>query len=442
MSWTAPRTWATKDSMTQDILNTHIRDNLSSLKSEHYATQTMRGVHLRSHPDSLSATSKVMLLKADELVMSDGTRLSVTTPLTADITASGANGLDTGTEQASTWYEIHAIAKDDGTKALMLHRSKDWTIDQSQTTHDTNAPLRFSSTVAKLAQGFKLSQAGTVPWIDMRLMVVGAPTGSIWLTIEADASGSPSGTPLATSDKLDVSKFSTAGYVVRFMFRTPVSLSATPTQYHVVIQGDFAISATNYVNVRYNSAGGYANGAYSIYNGSTWSSGATDLYFRVALERNNTALTFPTGYTKSCKVGYVYNNGSSNFQPFAALNQSVHALHSNAYAIVASASTPSLTDITTLVPPVPVFVDVAIGLETATRVGVAPVPDGYALLDTSVVDTTYGALIYYQYTAPPTAPDVAYPHAVMGRLHTEAQAVYVNVGTNARLFFRSWEWIF
>ena len=40
--------------------------------------------------------------------------------LTADITASGANGLDTGSEGASRWYSIHAIRKSsDGTKAYV-----------------------------------------------------------------------------------------------------------------------------------------------------------------------------------------------------------------------------------------------------------------------------------------------------------------------------------
>ena len=41
--------------------------------------------------------------------------------LTVDITASGANGLDTGSEAASTWYSIWVIGKSDGTVAGLLH---------------------------------------------------------------------------------------------------------------------------------------------------------------------------------------------------------------------------------------------------------------------------------------------------------------------------------
>jgi len=42
---------------------------------------------------------------------------------TVDISASGANGLDTGAKAVSTWYYIFVIAKTDGTKALLLSLS-------------------------------------------------------------------------------------------------------------------------------------------------------------------------------------------------------------------------------------------------------------------------------------------------------------------------------
>ncbi len=41
--------------------------------------------------------------------------------VTVDITASGANGLDTGSEASSTWYSIWTVAKEDGTVAGLLH---------------------------------------------------------------------------------------------------------------------------------------------------------------------------------------------------------------------------------------------------------------------------------------------------------------------------------
>jgi hypothetical protein len=42
---------------------------------------------------------------------------------TVDVAASGANGLDTGSEASSTWYHAWAIAKDDGTAAAILSAS-------------------------------------------------------------------------------------------------------------------------------------------------------------------------------------------------------------------------------------------------------------------------------------------------------------------------------
>lgn len=65
-------------------------------------------------------------VSADELVAKNTTgtsQLLAALSATADITASGANGLDTGAEAASTWYYLWAIAKEDATKAVLLSAS-------------------------------------------------------------------------------------------------------------------------------------------------------------------------------------------------------------------------------------------------------------------------------------------------------------------------------
>ncbi|MBI5212962.1 MAG: hypothetical protein HY957_06260 [Nitrospirae bacterium] len=66
-----------------------------------------------------------MDITADEVIASDGINPKLISSLSAtvDITASGANGLDTGSEAALTWYHIWAIAKADGTKAGLLSTS-------------------------------------------------------------------------------------------------------------------------------------------------------------------------------------------------------------------------------------------------------------------------------------------------------------------------------
>lgn len=65
-------------------------------------------------------------IDADEISTQNATggfKLLSSVNLTADITASGANGLDTGGEGADSWYFIWAIAKADGTTAGLLSLS-------------------------------------------------------------------------------------------------------------------------------------------------------------------------------------------------------------------------------------------------------------------------------------------------------------------------------
>ena len=65
-------------------------------------------------------------LAADEIVTQDTSynpHIIRGLSVTVDITASGANGLDTGAEGASTWYYIWAIAKADATKAGLISAS-------------------------------------------------------------------------------------------------------------------------------------------------------------------------------------------------------------------------------------------------------------------------------------------------------------------------------
>lgn len=65
-------------------------------------------------------------IDADNLVVYDTNRVPQilsSVDLTADLTASGANGLDTGAEAVSTWYHAWVIAKQDGTVASLLSTS-------------------------------------------------------------------------------------------------------------------------------------------------------------------------------------------------------------------------------------------------------------------------------------------------------------------------------
>lgn len=71
-------------------------------------------------------TAATIDIDADELLLKDsngGAFLASSVNLTLDITASGANGLDTGAEAGNTWYYGWVIAKPDGTVAGLLSAS-------------------------------------------------------------------------------------------------------------------------------------------------------------------------------------------------------------------------------------------------------------------------------------------------------------------------------
>ena len=432
---TGPEVWATLPINIAQIVGTIPQSQINT-----GLTESFRGLHLRTHPDFDVASSKIQLLKADQIVMSDGERINSWDNLVADITASGAGGLDTGSEGASIWYGIYAIAKDDGTKNLLLHREKDYFKDQQQLTNTAAAEgFRSSSTYTKKAQSFQVATAGTIPFIDLLGVRNGSPTGRIWITLEADSAGRPSGTPLATSDKLDIASFTTAaGQWIRFIFRSPVTFNVSTT-YHLVLQGDFTISASNFYYWYGNTAGGYANGKAQKYNGTTWSDQATDTdqVFKIYVTRNDTSLTLPSGYTKSCKIGYVYNNSSSNFYTFVATDRRVHPILKSGGINDWGNSTityPTLVDLSTLIPPTPVvMINAGLSTVAGTAIVIGGVPDAFGQ---TVNIGDYGQTFMH---GPASNYAITLPD-----IQTEMQGAYVyQAGPAATIhaYLMAWTWL-
>lgn len=295
--------------------------------SERALAQTFRGLRVQTHPDSDKAAAQVQF-SAQAIVMDDGEEVSGWSKITVDIAASGVNGLDTGSEAASAWHELYAIYNGT-TKAGLLHRAKEYfldeTWDQSGGTTDSGQHLlRDASARTRLAQGFQVDTAGPLEMVDVKIGKVGTPTGRYWFTIEATSGGVPSNTPLATSDKYDVSRLTTTANFVRMIFRTPASLSAA-TQYHLVMHGDFTISGANHVFWRADTAAAtYANGSKGAYDGATWTNDTDDDFlFKIYITRNDVAVTLPAGYPQKALIGYVYNNSSSDLKRFSATDRSI-----------------------------------------------------------------------------------------------------------------------
>ena len=186
--------------------------------------------------------------------MDTGNRVATWDDLTANIASSGAGGLDLGSEAASTWYEIYAIRKSsDGTKNLLLHRAKDYFKDEEYVSGDDDSQgiRRTTDNVTATAQQFEVETSGLVEFVDVYLIRAGSVSGRLWAELYADSGGAPTGSALATSDKIDASLISTSAQWIRLAFRSPVTLSATPTIYHLVLTGDWTQSDT--VNISWRS---------------------------------------------------------------------------------------------------------------------------------------------------------------------------------------------
>ena len=298
--------------------------NLTGITSAAGLEQSHRGLVVGTSPNNDVAATTVLMTKCAGLVTNNGQYVEPTAGLSAIITGSGAGGLDTGSEAASRYYEIHYICNADASSQnLMLHLGRTAYLDTTQTTSSGNVgSLRYDATSEKIAQSIQVARAGKFTHVDLRLNKSGSPTGTYYMTLEADSSGSPSGTPLATSDKLSAANLTTTTQDIRFNFRTPATV-ATSTTYWMVLQGDMSVSTSNFVRVYGNSGGGYANGTLSFWGGSSWSNQSSDLYMRPFVTVESAALTMPSGYTEACFLGYVYNDASSNFRPVEQVGKSV-----------------------------------------------------------------------------------------------------------------------
>jgi hypothetical protein len=192
-------------------------------------------------------------------------------------------------------------------------------IDQSQTTEDSATGVGLASTTGlanQLAQSFiagktKISEVKLYKTAD-----TGSFTGTVTVSLQADSSGSPSGSNLATItitnaiyEDLSVGEFDAK-------FSTEYASMTVGSTYWIVISTSTADSS-NHPNLGTNSAGGYANGSVKRYNATdNWVAIATiDLYFKTINGVVNQGVkSNSSGYvpleltTPMSKKVYVYSN--------------------------------------------------------------------------------------------------------------------------------------
>jgi hypothetical protein len=196
-------------------------------------------------------------------------------------------------------------------------------------------PLRSTSATTQIGQTFTTTGATRIRTIILQASQVAAvPYGNtITCTIQATTAGVPNGTVLATSvNTYDPRKiFGNAQHISLYFNFNSVALSGS-TQYAFVLTSTAPISATNYINFVGDSAGTYSGGTQVIFNGTSWSTTATDLDFRLHGE-----------YIYDMSAGDIDGNLASSWRNNDASNAFEHQIEQSSTSSTTLISTYRLT---------------------------------------------------------------------------------------------------
>jgi hypothetical protein len=432
-----------------EILSVRGSSNLKTRWISSSSTQSFSGLRIGTHFHPTLKHSQVLLNHVDGIVMNDGEYVTGWDGLVADITVSGAGGLDSNSaEAANTWYEVWAIRNSNsGAKSLLLHRTLNREINQEwvPTTFGgvgVTAVLRIGDAAGfslpsqryctKVSQSFIPSSSNPIGMIQLASGTNVTPNGNLWISIQSDSSGNASGSSIATSESILVNGWVSGRLQLSFIFDTTVSL--TPGgRYHIVMEGDWdyllglqsnaiifwgnsaPISGGQQqwmANVGYNPGGNaapYGFGDCRMYNVVTdrWSvssniGGPSDLWFKLYTNNNDTSLALPSGYNQRCLISYVNNNGSSNFKEYHQMGRTIYGGYDDDWRVHTLDSSTDFTliasDVSSGVPPVPCavqflgrqFLSSVAGINLGLR-------NMYGLTVSSVNDTSHGPLGSYTF---------------------------------------------
>lgn len=414
-----------------EVLSVFGSDALKARWGTFTSSQSVSGLNIGTHSHPTLKLSQVILSHAEGFIMNDGEYVGGWDNLVADITVSGAGGLDSNSVEASNaWYQVFGIRKSGtGEKNLLLHRMKDHTVDQSWTPASITlaGALRSDATAltsfdqrycTKISQSFVPSVSGPLKAVELAFAKNGIPRGNLWISIQNDNGlGNADGSVLATSQTYNPSFFLSSTLVGHFVFDTAVTVSSG-SRYHIVAEGDWPMddpatgnSVFFYGNTSPLGPGqqswmanvGYTRGNLTINSGygdariynvvtGTWKllantaifPGPQDLWFKTFVEAHDTALALPTGYDQYILLSYVHNNASSNFKEYHQLNQTMSMGFETDWLAYDSGATNELVpvDLTNSIPPVACTVDF-------TALAINPTYDrsfGYGLGDRYMTD--------------------------------------------------------
>jgi hypothetical protein len=338
-TWTdIPDSTIDRESPLDVDLLVQVRDNLEYLKQQvENIPQTFEGLYVRTHPDADKAAAQVLLMASGAVVMDDGTSYTPTVGLTANTATAGAGGIDTGLVAASRCYELHYIRKEDNTENLILHLAPRAVLEGGgQATSTTTLWIYEVAAQQYFAQDFTADNTGKVLCVDLECLRTGSNSPpSMYVEIQDDAGGLPSGTVIATSFYQYIDTlYTSTGQWVRFMIQNPQDNDdlVAGTKYWVVVKSTktSAGGSTLHGGIRYHSSGTAegalykwdSSGAGWVAAGSGW-----DLAYQVYMMVDDDPLTLPTDYTKSCHIGYALTDSGSQLYGFVQHNRTIRFRH-------------------------------------------------------------------------------------------------------------------
>ena len=143
-------------------------------------------------------------------------------------------------------------------------------IDQSQLLSDSQVGLRATN-MLKLSQSFESDYNLPYIIIDFSLRKYGTPVGNIWVELYIATADAPTGAILMRSYNLNVATLmALAPGIGRFILYSSNFTPQKNTRYCLVLNADYAISAVNFVAVRYQASDVYANGIAKYWDGANW----------------------------------------------------------------------------------------------------------------------------------------------------------------------------
>lgn len=252
-----------------------------------------------------NATNYVQITMAGSLVINTSGFVDGDLPLATVVTLSGA--ITTVTDKRAwltmglTPNQIAALVGTSGaSSASNKYVSNDDTvssdgIDQSQTTSNATVTVGEADATTKhtlVAQSFIPTHTSIKSVKLWKIADTGSFTGTVTVSLQADSSGSPSGSALATVTLSNAAWLAlTAAAEFNAVFSSEYTSAVPGSTYWIVISTS-TTDNSNHPNIGSASAGGYVNGSVKFKNTTDgWTAIATiDLYFKILSSRASKAV--------------------------------------------------------------------------------------------------------------------------------------------------------